>query len=167
MPALDVTDATFQVDILDRSMAVPVVVDLWAPWCGPCRTLGPIIESVVGATEGAVALAKVNIDENPKIASTFQVQSIPAVFAIDQGKIVDQFIGALRGVHDLLDDRTKRPARAAPRRPEVDENGDGHRPVEDVHLEGGVADVEGRHGFARYRQCTDPCQATKYFAFGW
>jgi len=95
VPALDVSDATFQADILDRSMTVPVVIDLWAPWCGPCRTLGPIIEKVVDATQGSVALAKVNIDENPKIAATFQVQSIPAVFVIDQGKIVDQFIGAL------------------------------------------------------------------------
>jgi putative thioredoxin len=95
VPALDVSDATFQVDILERSMTVPVLVDLWAPWCGPCRTLGPIIEKVVDATQGAVALAKVNIDENPKIAATFKVQSIPAVFAIDQGQIVDQFIGAL------------------------------------------------------------------------
>jgi putative thioredoxin len=105
VPALDVSDATFQVDILDRSMTVPVLVDLWAPWCGPCRTLGPIIEKVVDATDGAVALAKVNIDDNPKIAATFQVQSIPAVFAIDQGKIVDQFIGALpeRAVQEFVD----------------------------------------------------------------
>jgi putative thioredoxin len=95
VPAIDVTDATFATEVLDRSMTVPVIVDLWAPWCGPCRTLGPLIERVVQATNGAVELAKVNVDENPKIAATFQVQSIPAVFAIDQGKIADHFIGAL------------------------------------------------------------------------
>ncbi len=92
---IDVTDATFEEEILARSMQVPVVVDLWAPWCGPCRTLGPILERVVDATAGAVVLAKVNVDENPAIAGSFRVQSIPAVFAIRDGKVVDQFIGAL------------------------------------------------------------------------
>jgi putative thioredoxin len=92
---MDVTDSTFQTDVVDRSTTVPVVVDLWAEWCGPCRTLGPILEKVVGETNGQVALAKVDIDHNPGIARSFQVQSIPAVFAIQDGKIVDQFIGAL------------------------------------------------------------------------
>ena len=92
---VDVTDATFEEEVLRRSSEVPVVVDLWAPWCGPCRTLGPIIEKVVDATEGAVTLAKVNVDENPAISGSFQVQSIPAVFALKDGKVVDGFIGAL------------------------------------------------------------------------
>jgi putative thioredoxin len=92
---MDVTDATFESDVLDRSVEVPVVVDLWAPWCGPCRTLGPIIEKVVDATEGRVELVKVNVDENPQIAGTFQVQSIPAVYALKDRKVVDGFIGAL------------------------------------------------------------------------
>jgi putative thioredoxin len=91
---VDVTDATFEEEVLRRSSDLPVVVDLWAPWCGPCQTLGPIIEKVVDATDGAVALAKVNIDDNPTIASSFQVQSIPAVFALKDGKVVDGFIGA-------------------------------------------------------------------------
>ena len=92
---IDVTDDTFEAEVLDRSTEVPVVVDLWAPWCGPCRTLGPIIEDVVDKTEGKVVLVKVNVDENPRVASTFQVQSIPAVFALKDKTVVDQFIGAL------------------------------------------------------------------------
>ncbi|HVT41706.1 MAG TPA: tetratricopeptide repeat protein [Acidimicrobiales bacterium] len=92
---MDVTDQTFQADVLERSMTVPVVVDLWAPWCGPCKTLGPILEKVIAATGGSVELAKVNVDENPRIAQQFQAQSIPAVYAISGGKVVDGFIGAV------------------------------------------------------------------------
>jgi putative thioredoxin len=92
---MDVTDQTFQEAVLARSATVPVVVDLWAPWCGPCKTLGPMLERAVAVTEGAVELAKVNVDENPRVAQSFQVQSIPAVFAIAGGQVVDQFIGAL------------------------------------------------------------------------
>jgi putative thioredoxin len=91
----DVTDATFQEQVLDRSKTVPVVVDLWAPWCGPCRTLGPMLEGTVAATNGAVELAKVNVDENPQVAAMFRVQSIPAVFALRDGQVVDGFIGAV------------------------------------------------------------------------
>jgi putative thioredoxin len=92
---MDVTDETFQTDVLARSAQVPVIVDLWAPWCGPCTTLGPMLERAVAATGGAVELAKVNVDDNPRIAQSFGVQSIPAVFAIVDGKVADQFIGAL------------------------------------------------------------------------
>ncbi len=91
---VDATDSTFEEVVLKRSFEVPVVVDLWAPWCGPCTTLGPVIERVVAATDGAVALAKVNVDENPEISASFRVQSIPAVFAVRDGAVVDQFIGA-------------------------------------------------------------------------
>ena len=91
---IDVTDATFQTDVLDRSQATPVVVDLWAPWCGPCHQLGPIIEKVVDETEGKVVLAKVNVDENPQVSAAFRVQGIPAVYAVAGGKVVDGFIGA-------------------------------------------------------------------------
>ena len=92
---MDVTDQTFTDAVLTRSNDVPVVVDLWAPWCGPCKTLGPMLEKAVAETGGAVELAKVNVDENPRVAQTFQVQSIPAVFAIHNGQVVDSFIGAL------------------------------------------------------------------------
>ena len=92
--ALDVTDATFQTEVVERSMTTPVVIDLWAPWCGPCRTIGPILEKVTNATDGKVVLAKINIDENPAVKQAFKVQSIPAVFAMSGGQIVDGFVGA-------------------------------------------------------------------------
>lgn len=94
MTTIDVTDATFQTEVLDRSQATPVVVDLWAPWCGPCKTLGPIIERVVDETDGAVVLAKINVDDNPQAAAAFRVQSIPAVYALKDGAVVDGFMGA-------------------------------------------------------------------------
>jgi putative thioredoxin len=92
---MDVTDDSFETAVLERSTEVPVVVDLWAEWCGPCRTLGPILERVVGETDGAVELVKVDVDANPRVAATFHVQSIPAVYALKDRKVVDSFIGAL------------------------------------------------------------------------
>lgn len=92
--AIDVTDATFQTEVIDKSAEAVVVIDLWAPWCGPCRTLGPILEAAVAATDGKVVMAKVNVDENPGISQAFQVQSIPAVYAMKGGQIVDGFLGA-------------------------------------------------------------------------
>lgn len=94
MAYVDVTDQTFQTEVIDRSTQVPVVVDLWAEWCGPCKTLGPILEKLVGATQGKVVLAKVDVDKSPGVARAFQVQSIPAVYAMVDGKVVDGFIGA-------------------------------------------------------------------------
>jgi putative thioredoxin len=92
---IDVTDDTFESAVVERSDTVPVVVDLWAPWCGPCQTLGPMIERAVEATGGAVELAKVNVDENPMVSATFRVQSIPAVFALKDRRVIDSFIGAV------------------------------------------------------------------------
>ncbi len=94
MAAIDVTDANFESDVIQRSFQHPVVVDLWAPWCGPCRTLGPIIEDSIDATGGQVELVKVNVDENPQISQAFRVQSIPAVYALKDGQVVDGFVGA-------------------------------------------------------------------------
>jgi putative thioredoxin len=92
--AIDVTDATFQTEVIERSKTNPVIVDLWAPWCGPCRTIGPILERVTDASNGAVTLAKVNVDENPQVSQAFRVQSIPAVYAVKDGAVVDGFVGA-------------------------------------------------------------------------
>jgi putative thioredoxin len=92
--SIDVTDATFGAEVMERSSQVPVVVDLWAEWCGPCKTLGPILERLVGETDGKVVLAKVDVDSNPQVAQAFQVQGIPAVYALRDGKVVDGFVGA-------------------------------------------------------------------------
>lgn len=92
--SVDVTDATFATEVVERSKQVPVVVDLWAEWCGPCKTLGPILEQVVAETGGKVVLAKIDVDTNRQAAAAFQVQSIPAVYALKDGKVVDGFIGA-------------------------------------------------------------------------
>ena len=90
----DVVDATFTEEVIERSKVIPVIVDLWAPWCEPCKALGPILEKCVKATAGKVELVKVNIDENPQIAQSFQVQSIPAVFGIKDGEVANGFVGA-------------------------------------------------------------------------
>ena len=90
----DVTDATFQVQVVERSKTVPVVVDLWAEWCEPCKQLGPILEKVVAETGGAVELAKVDIEGNPGVAQAFRVQSIPAVYVMVDGQVADGFVGA-------------------------------------------------------------------------
>jgi len=87
--------ATFAADVLEQSREVPVIVDFWAPWCGPCKTLGPSLETAVEAADGAVKLVKVNIDENPEIAQQLRIQSIPTVYAFRNGQPVDGFMGAI------------------------------------------------------------------------
>ncbi len=91
---MGVTDATFQTEVIDRSSQVPVVIDLWAEWCGPCKSLGPILEKVIAVQGGRVVLAKVDVDANPGVAQAFQVQSIPAVFGMVDGKVAASFVGA-------------------------------------------------------------------------
>ncbi|MFZ1990084.1 MAG: thioredoxin [Alphaproteobacteria bacterium] len=91
----DATTKTFQADVIEASRKQPVVVDFWAPWCGPCKTLGPIIEKLVNAAQGAVQLVKINVDENPEIAQALRIQSIPTVYAFKNGQPVDGFAGAL------------------------------------------------------------------------
>ncbi|HET7429094.1 MAG TPA: tetratricopeptide repeat protein [Gaiellales bacterium] len=93
--SVEATDATFARDVIDRSHEVPVVVDFWAVWCAPCRQLTPVLEQAVDALEGQVELVTINVDENPRTALEYRVQGIPAVKAFRDGRMVDQFTGAV------------------------------------------------------------------------
>ncbi|HEX6781738.1 MAG TPA: thioredoxin domain-containing protein [Solirubrobacterales bacterium] len=93
--SLDVSEANFEREVLERSRQLPVVVDFWADWCGPCKQLTPALERAEAAREGKVALAKVDVDANQRLAGAFQVQGIPAVKAFRDAKVVDEFVGAL------------------------------------------------------------------------
>src|SRR3954470_21120432 len=88
------SSASFMADVMEGSRTVPVIVDFWAPWCGPCKQLGPLLEKTVRAAKGAVRLVKIDIDKNPQIAGQLRIQSIPAVYAFFQGRPVDGFAGA-------------------------------------------------------------------------
>ena len=94
-PAKESNTKNFMADVVEASRQLPVLVDFWAPWCGPCKQLGPMLEKIVGETKGAVRLVKINVDENQQLAAQMRVQSIPAVFAFVNGQPVDGFMGAL------------------------------------------------------------------------
>lgn len=93
----DTTEASFMADVVEASREVPVIVDFWAPWCGPCKTLGPALEAAVTAAKGRVRMVKINVDENQAIAAQLRIQSIPTVYAFWQGQPVDGFQGAISG----------------------------------------------------------------------
>ncbi len=104
---IDVTDETFESEVIEKSKKVPILVDFWAPWCGPCRILGPSLEKIAKESKGKFILAKINVDENQTYAQAFEVMSIPSVKLFKNGIVVDGFIGASpeKVVKDWINER--------------------------------------------------------------
>lgn len=88
-----VTDVTFASDVVSASASLPVLVDCWAPWCGPCRTIAPVLDQLAAESEGRYKIAKLNVDENPRISAQFQIRSIPTMLIFKNGQVVDQIVG--------------------------------------------------------------------------
>ena len=135
----DSTEATFMADVVDASQTVPVIVDFWAPWCGPCKTLGPMLEEAVRAAKGAVKMVKVDVDQAQNIAAQLQIQSIPTVYAFFKGQPVDGFQGALPAseIQAFVDRVIKAGGGEAP----GDGLADAVAAAEDMLAEGAVADA--------------------------
>ena len=92
---VEISDSNFEKEVIEKSKKFPVVVDFWASWCGPCRFLGPTLEKVAEEYKGKFILAKLNVDENPKLSEKYEIYSIPAVKLFKKGKVVDEFVGAI------------------------------------------------------------------------
>ncbi|MGB3555892.1 MAG: tetratricopeptide repeat protein [Jannaschia sp.] len=132
----DVTEATFMADVIEASREIPIIVDFWAPWCGPCKTLGPQLEAAVTAAKGKVRMAKVDVDQAQQIAAQLRIQSIPTVYAFWQGQPVDGFQGAVSQteVEDFV-------ARAAALNPDDGGLGDAIEAAEEMMIQGASADA--------------------------
>jgi len=133
---MDVTTAEFDTGVIDRSQAVPVVVDFWAAWCGPCRMLGPVLEDVVAAHEGEVVLVKVDVEAEPELAERYDVRGIPAVKAFRRGQVVAEFVGAKpRAAVETFVESLAGPSEARRLLAELQDNGDRPEVVEAVEDE--------------------------------
>ncbi|WP_299164823.1 thioredoxin [uncultured Tateyamaria sp.] len=135
----DASEATFMADVVEASQTTPVIVDFWAPWCGPCKTLGPMLEEAVRAAKGAVKMVKVNVDEAQMIAGQLQIQSIPTVYAFWKGQPVDGFQGAVPGSE--LTAFVERVIKAAGGEAPGDSLNDAVEAAEDMLAEGAAVDA--------------------------